>query len=73
MVYVQHTESIIHDILRKNPNSRISGNFGACADSVYQALLSPHEREPGFEARCISYVYSKLVYILCVNYIKILG
>ena len=27
---------------------RISGNFGACADSVYQALLS---REPGFEAR----------------------
>ena len=29
---------------------RIYGNFGACADSVYQALLSPHEREPGFEA-----------------------
>ena len=29
---------------------RISGNFGACADSVYQALLSAHEREPGFEA-----------------------
>ena len=29
---------------------RISGNFGACADSVYQALLSPHEREPGYEA-----------------------
>ena len=28
----------------------ISGNFGACADSVYQALLSAHEREPGFEA-----------------------
>ena len=26
---------------------RISGNFGACADSVYQTLLS---REPGFEA-----------------------
>ena len=30
---------------------RISGNFGACADSVYQALLSAHEREPGFKAR----------------------
>ena len=30
---------------------RSSGNFGACTDSVYQALLSPHEREPGFEAR----------------------
>ena len=30
---------------------RISGNFGACADSVYQALLSAHEREPGFEAK----------------------
>ena len=29
---------------------RMSGNFGACADSVYQALLSTHEREPGFEA-----------------------
>ena len=29
---------------------RISGNFSACADSVYQALLSAHEREPGFEA-----------------------
>ena len=29
---------------------RISRNFGTCADSVYQALLSPHEREPGFEA-----------------------
>ena len=28
----------------------ISGNFGACANSVYQALLSAHEREPGFEA-----------------------
>ena len=32
---------------------RISGNFGACADSVYQALLSAHEREPGFEASAI--------------------
>ena len=30
---------------------RISGNFGACADSMYQALHSAHEREPGFEAR----------------------
>ena len=29
---------------------RISGNFGTCADSVYQALLSAHEREPGFKA-----------------------
>ena len=29
---------------------RISGNFGACADSVYQALLSPNERKPGFDA-----------------------
>ena len=29
---------------------RISGNFGACTDSVFQALLSPHEREPGFKA-----------------------
>ena len=35
---------------------RISGNFGACADSVHQTLLPtpppppPHEREPGFEA-----------------------
>ena len=25
--------------------------FGTCTDSVYQALLSPHEREPGFEAK----------------------
>ena len=31
--------------------SRISGNFGTCADSVYQVVLSPHEREPGFEAK----------------------
>ena len=23
---------------------------GTCADSVYQALFSPHEREPGFQA-----------------------
>ena len=30
---------------------RISGNFGACAECVYQALLSAYEREPGFEAR----------------------
>ena len=30
---------------------RISENFGACADSVYQALLSAYEREPGFEAK----------------------
>ena len=29
---------------------RISRNFGACANSAHQALLSPHEREPGFEA-----------------------
>ena len=29
---------------------RISWNFIVCADSVYQALPSPHEREPGFEA-----------------------
>ena len=29
---------------------RISRNYGACADSVYQALPSAHEREPGFEA-----------------------
>ena len=33
---------------------RISGNFGACADSVHQALLSAHEREPGFEASIYS-------------------
>ena len=32
---------------------RIAGNFGACADSVYQALLSAHEREPGFEASTV--------------------
>ena len=32
---------------------RISGNFSACVDSVYQALLSPHEGEPGFEASCV--------------------
>ena len=31
---------------------RISGNFGTCADSVYQALFFTHEREPGFEATC---------------------
>ena len=29
---------------------RISGNFGACADSAYQAVLSADERDPGFEA-----------------------
>ena len=28
----------------------ISRNFGTCADSVYQALLSAYKREPGFEA-----------------------
>ena len=28
-----------------------SKNVDACAVGVYQALLSPHEREPGFEAR----------------------
>ena len=37
---------------------RISGNFGACADSVYQALLSAHEREPGFEAKSLQAVYA---------------
>ena len=30
---------------------KFSGNVGACTVSVYQALLSPHERKPGFEAR----------------------
>ena len=30
---------------------KISGNVDTCTVSVYQALLSPHEREPGFEAR----------------------
>ena len=29
---------------------KISGNVGACVVSVYQALLSAYEREPGFEA-----------------------
>ena len=31
--------------------SKISGSFGTCADSMYQALLSPHKREPGFKAK----------------------
>ena len=35
--------------------SRISGNFGACTDGVYQSLLSDHEREPGFEAKLLLY------------------
>ena len=29
---------------------RISGGFNACADSVYQALFSAYEKEPGVEA-----------------------
>ena len=29
---------------------RIPGNFGACTDSVQQALLSSHETAPGFKA-----------------------
>ena len=29
---------------------KFSGNVDACAVSVYQALLSAYEREPGFEA-----------------------
>ena len=33
---------------------RISGGFNACADSVYQALFSAYEKEPGVEARCSS-------------------
>ena len=40
----------MRDILRKSPNSQDYWNFDACSD-VYQALLSPHEREPGFEAK----------------------
>jgi len=32
--------------------SQISGNFGACANSVHQALLSPCQ-EPGYEAMLI--------------------
>ena len=28
----------------------ISGGFNACADSVYQALFSAYEKEPGVEA-----------------------
>ena len=32
---------------------KISGNVGACTVSVYQALFSPHEREPGFEATAL--------------------
>ena len=35
-----------------------SVNVGACAFSVYQALLSPHKREPGFEAICGRPVYA---------------
>ena len=30
---------------------RISGGFNACADSVYQALFSAYEKEPGVEAK----------------------
>ena len=29
---------------------RISGGVNACADSVYQALFSAYEKEPGVEA-----------------------
>ena len=29
--------------------ARISGNFGACTDSVYKAFFSSYEREPEFE------------------------
>ena len=46
-----NTWSSIHDILRKNPNFQDFWEFGTCVDSVYQALLSPHKREPGFEAK----------------------
>ena len=34
---------------------RISGGFNACADSVYQALLSAYEKEPGVEASALLY------------------
>ena len=46
----------------------VSVNVDACADNVYQALLSAYEREPGFEATTaashdhkISTVYSNRV------------
>ena len=40
-------------ILRKYTNPRISGGFNASADSVYQALFSAYEKEPGVEARLL--------------------
>ena len=41
------TRSGIRDILQKNPNSQ---DFWEFWRSVYQALISTHEREPGYEA-----------------------
>ena len=38
---------------------QFSVNVGTCAVSVYQALLSPHEREPGFEANLQQPLYLK--------------
>ena len=57
-------------------------NFGTCADSVYQALLSPHKREPGFEANvgvsevmwsvlCVFLVlgeHDQLFHVVCDSY-----
>ena len=37
---------------------KISGKLSACANSGYQALSFPAHREPGYEARCLSEVYS---------------
>ena len=46
------TCSSIHDVSRKNPN------FGACADSVYQALVSPHKKEAWVEGYLRSKYYT---------------
>ena len=34
---------------------RISGDFNACADNVYQALFSAYEKELGVKARWVYY------------------
>ena len=46
---------------------KINRNVDACADSVYQALLSAHEREPGFEATS-DHAYLQLhEHVLCAH------
>ena len=57
---VEINSSSIRDDIRKNPNSQDFWNFWCMRSVVYQALLSTHERKPGFVARLL---INKLVHV----------